>query len=306
MGGARLKIRLPGIRLSGGWITSYVEFCDVTKVYRDFRGRPLATGIEGLSFAIRDGDTLALLGPNGSGKTTVIKLLAGLLTPTYGRIAVGGVDVIRQRKKALEKVGVMLGDARSIYWNLTAGDNLEYFAALRGIYGKKSRLRIKTLAELLDFESILTRRVGELSRGMRQRLLLAIALLPDPRLLILDEPTFGLDVASRHEIRRLLGEVVSEKRCAVVIATHQMDEAQELASHVCILRQGKAVTVDTVQGLIEKMSCAIDGKAQSSPWLEGIFLEVTDPMEESVDVRRHGFSEGRQGILGDSGCHPPG
>jgi ABC-2 type transport system ATP-binding protein len=271
-----------------------VEFFDVTKVYRDFRGRPLAMGVEGLSFAIREGETLALLGPNGSGKTTVIKLLAGLLIPTCGRITVGGVDVIRKRKKALEKVGVMLGDARSIYWNLTAGDNLEYFAALRGIYGKKSRERIKTLAGLLDFESILTRRVGELSRGMRQRLLLAIALLPGPRLLILDEPTFGLDVASRHEIRQLLREVVSKRRCAIVIATHQMDEAQELASHVCILRQGKAVTVDTMQGLIAKMSWAIDGQAQSSPWLEEVFLEVIDSTDKSTGFQRHDFGEGRK------------
>ncbi|NLD13017.1 MAG: ABC transporter ATP-binding protein, partial [Firmicutes bacterium] len=198
----------------------------MTKVYKDFRGRVLATGVEDLSFTIREGETLALLGPNGSGKTTVIKLLAGLLVPSAGRITIGGSDVARQRKKALEKVGVMLGDARSVYWNLTALDNLEYFAALRGIYGKRARDRIKRLAGLLDFEDVLTRRAGELSRGMRQRVLLAIALLPEPRLLILDEPTFGLDVASRHEIRRLLREVATEKGCAVILATHQMEEAQ--------------------------------------------------------------------------------
>jgi ABC-2 type transport system ATP-binding protein len=301
MGDARLKI-MP----LGGWITPYVEFSDVTKVYKDLRGRPLATGIEGLSFAIREGETLALLGPNGSGKTTVIKLLAGLLTPTCGRITVGGVDVIRNRKIALEKVGVMLGDARSIYWNLTAGDNLEYFAALRGIHGKRSSDRIKALARLLDFEDILTRRAGELSRGMRQRVLLAISLLPEPRLLILDEPTFGLDVASRHQIRQLLREIVTQRRCAIVIATHQMDEAEELASHVCILRQGKAVTVDTMEGLVAKMSWAVDSKAQSSPWLEGVFLEVTNAAGKASGLRRHGFSKGRQGIPHDSCSCPPG
>jgi ABC-2 type transport system ATP-binding protein len=266
----------------------------------------LATGIQGLSFAIREGETLALLGPNGAGKTTVIKLLAGLLIPTSGRITVGGVDVVRERKKALDKVGVMLGDARSIYWNLRAGDNLEYFAALRGIYGKKSRDRIKVLARLLDFEHILTRRAGELSRGMRQRVLLAIALLPDPRLLILDEPTFGLDVASRYEIRQLLREVATEKRCAIIIATHQMDEAEELASHVCILNQGKAVTVDTMQGLIAKMSWTRDGQAQSAPWLEGVFLEIIDAMDKSADIRRHDFGKEGLGILHDSRGYPPG
>lgn len=272
----------------GGWVTSYVEFSDVTKVYKDFRGRPLATGIEGLSFAIREGEALALLGPNGSGKTTVIKLLAGILIPTSGRITVGGVDVIEKRRKALKEVGVMLGDARSIYWRLTAQDNLEYFGALRGIYGKSLRGRIKTLARLLDFEGILTRRVGELSRGMRQRLLLAIALLPDPRLLILDEPTFGLDVLSRHEIRQFLREVVAVKQCAIVIATHQMEEAEELASHVCILRQGKAVTLDTVQGLTRKVNRVRDDQVASSSWLEGVFLEVT---REENEGRAEGFHD---------------
>ncbi|HXL04117.1 MAG TPA: ABC transporter ATP-binding protein [Bacillota bacterium] len=285
----------PGVRYLGGWVTSYVEFSDVTKVYRDFRGRPVATGIEGLSFSIREGETLALLGPNGSGKTTVIKLLAGLLIPTSGRITVGGVDVIQNPRKALENVGVMLGDARSIYWRLTAQDNLEYFGALRGVCGKKLRERIGALARLLDFESVLTRRVGELSRGMRQRLLLAIALLPNPRLLILDEPTFGLDVLSRHEIRRLLREIVSTKHCAIVIATHQMEEAEELAGRVCILRRGKAVALDTVEGLTRKINGARDGQVASSLLLEEVFLEVT--REES---------KGRAEVFHDRAGYPLG
>lgn len=277
----------------------------MTKVYKDFRGRVLATGVEDLSFTIREGETLALLGPNGSGKTTVIKLLAGLLVPSAGRITIGGSDVARQRKKALEKVGVMLGDARSVYWNLTALDNLEYFAALRGIYGKRARDRIKRLAGLLDFEDVLTRRAGELSRGMRQRVLLAIALLPEPRLLILDEPTFGLDVASRHEIRRLLREVATEKGCAVILATHQMEEAQDLAYHVCILRHGKVVTVDTMEGLLGKMERLKHGKVQSSPWLEGVFLELTGTVDGPSESCRGELSTGRQEVLHDSCSYPP-
>lgn len=255
----------------------------------------MATGVEGLSFSIREGETLALLGPNGSGKTTVIKLLAGLLIPTCGRITVGGADIIQKRKKALEKVGVVLGDARSVYWRLTARDNLEYFGTLRGVHGKKLDERIAALAKTLDFERVLNRRAGELSRGMRQRLLIAIALLPEPRLLILDEPTFGLDVASRREIRRLLHEVASIKKCATVIATHQMDEAEDLASHVCILRQGKAITLDTIQGVMTKIQGIRGGKAGSSPWLEGVFLEVTKEK-----------SEGRAESFHNRVCYPPG
>ena len=273
----------------GGSATPYVEFLDVTKVYKDFRGSPVARGIEGLSFAVRQGETLAILGPNGAGKTTVLKLLSGLVIPTQGRIKVGGFDMIREREKALQHVGVMLGDARSVYWRLTVRDNLEYFGVLRGVYGKKLRQRIAGLAELLDFEDVLNRRAGELSRGMRQRLLLAIALLPDPQLLILDEPTFGLDVASRYEIRNFLREVALQRRRAIVIATHQMDEAQALASHVCVLRRGKVVTLNTTQDLIRKTGGVRDKKTASSSWLEGVFLELTsEARKERAEISHDG------------------
>ena len=263
----------------GGCTTSYVECVDVTKVYKDFRGTQVAKGIEGLSFTLKQGETLALLGPNGAGKTTVIKLLAGLLIPTQGRITVGGFDMIKEREKALKNVGVMLGDARSVYWRLTVRDNLEYFGALRGVYGKRLRERIDTLAELLNFEDALGDAQESYPR-MRQRILLAIALMPDPQLLILDEPTFGLDVASRYEIRRFLREVASLRQRAIVIATHQMDEAQELANHVCVLRKGKVVTFDTTENLFKKADEERDEETASSSWLEKVFLELTS--EESI------------------------
>lgn len=229
----------------------------------------------GLSFKVRKGETLALLGPNGSGKTTVIKLLAGLVIPTSGRITVNDVDVVRNRKTALKEVGVMLGDARSIYWRLSAYDNLEYFGVLRGVYGRQLKKRITTMANLLDFHKVLNRRAGELSRGMRQRLLLAIALLPKPKLLVLDEPTFGLDVPARLEIRGFLREIVSLNKCAVIIATHQMDEAQELANQICILRRGEPVIISSVADLFDKTNAIKGNKNPLSCWLEDMFLEVT-------------------------------
>ncbi len=258
-----------------GCVTAYLEFLRVTKVYKDFSGRPRASGIEEVSFTVERGETLALLGPNGSGKTTIIKLLAGLLIPDCGEITVDGVDMTKDPRKALKRAGVMLGDARSVYWRLTARDNLEYFGVLRGIRGERLRERITALAGLLNIKGVLDRRVGELSRGMRQRLLLGIALLPGPDLLILDEPTFGLDVAARHEIRELLREVAFLRQSAIIIATHQMDEAQDLADRVCVLRQGKVVTLDTMQSLIRRADEVGDEKASSSTWLEGVFLELT-------------------------------
>ena len=260
-------------------ITPIIEFNDVTKIYKNFWGAPLDIGIKKITFSVKEGDTLVLLGPNGSGKTTLIKLLAGLLTPTHGRIMVCKEDIIRQRKKALGKVGVMLGDARSIYWNLSVKDNLKYFAALRGIFGRKARLRIEFLAESLDFNKVLMRRVGELSRGIRQRILLAISLLPNPRLLILDEPTFGLDITSRYDIRRFLYETVSNGKCSIVIATHQMDEAQQFAGHICILNEGKIIEKGPLRELIKGGSrkySTLDSGNQLTTRLEKIFIESID------------------------------
>ena len=267
----------PGVapRRGGGCATACVEIRDVTKVYTDLLGRPVGAGVEGMTLAVEPGETLALLGPNGAGKTTTIKMLGGLLLPTRGRISICGFDVARRRREALSRIGVMLGDSRSVYWRLTARENLHYFAAIRGLAGKLLKERIAFVTDALGLDPLLKKRAGDLSRGMCQRLAFAIALLPDPEVLVLDEPTFGLDVASRREMRSLLREISSRRSRTVILATHQMDEAEALADRVCILKGGRVVALETVSALLRRSKTHGDSRAAAGPGLEDVFLRVT-------------------------------
>ncbi|MEW6228117.1 MAG: ABC transporter ATP-binding protein [Bacillota bacterium] len=259
----------------------------MTKVYTDLFGRARAIGVENLSMSVRPGETLAVLGPNGAGKTTAIKMLAGLLIPTSGQVLVDGLDVTRRRREVLSKIGVMLGDSRSVYWRLTVKDNLEYFAALRGLAGGRARHRISFVTDALALGPLLQKRVGDLSRGMCQRLAFAIALLPDPEALVLDEPTFGLDVRSRREMRGLLHQAASDRCRAVILATHQMDEAEALASMVCILKRGRVVAFDTVSSLLRQTCDGQRGEPGSRLALEDVFLEITSKDQAEEEGSRH-------------------
>lgn len=259
----------------------------MTKVYTDLFGRARAIGVENLSMSVRPGETLAILGPNGAGKTTAIKMLAGLLIPTSGQVLIDGLDVTRRRREVLSKIGVMLGDSRSVYWRLTVKDNLEYFAALRGLAGGRARRRISLVTDALALGPLLRKRVGDLSRGMCQKLAFAIALLPDPEVLVLDEPTFGLDVRSRREMRSLLRQAVSDRCRAVILATHQMDEAEALASMVCILKGGRVVALDTVSSLLRRTCDGQRGESGFRPALEDVFLKITSEDQAEEEGSRH-------------------
>lgn len=237
--------------------------------------------------SVRPGETLAILGPNGAGKTTTIKMLAGLLIPTSGQVLVGGLDVTRRRREVLSRIGVMLGDSRSVYWRLTVKDNLEYFAALHGLAGVLAGRRISFVTDALALGPLLRKPVGDLSRGMCQRLTLAIALLPDPDVLVLDEPTFGLDVKSRREMRGLLRQAVSDRCRAVILATHQMDEAEALASTACILKAGRVVALDTVSSLLRRTCDGLRGEPGSCSALEDVFLKMIAENRAEEEGSRH-------------------
>lgn len=259
-----------------------VELQDVTKIYRSPFGRESVVGVEHLSLSVGPGEVLALLGPNGAGKTTVVRMVVGLVTPTSGRILVGGLDVRRRRAEALSRVGAVLGESRSTYSRLTARDNLEYFAALRGMSARLARTRISHVVDLLDIQGVLSRRAGDLSRGMRQKLALAIALIPDPEILVLDEPTTGLDVAARREFRAVLRELASAGRRAVILASHDMDEVASVAHSVCVLQRGRVVATHVVAAATGRAGAtgtgglaACAGSESVGSELEELLLDVT-------------------------------
>ncbi len=216
----------------------------VTKIFPKRFGREEVTAVEGVSFALEPGEILGLLGPNGAGKTTTIKMIAGLLRPTRGHIHIGGLDVARERHRAVNRLGAVLEGNRNLHWKLTARENLQYFGCLKGVSRVDSRA--DALIERLGLGVHRHKRVGELSRGLQQRVAIAVALLGEPRILLLDEPTLGLDVVAAVEFREIVREIANGG-CGIVLTTHQMEVAQSLAGRVAIIAKGRLAALDSLE-----------------------------------------------------------
>lgn len=210
--------------------------------------QPAFVAVDNISCLVQRGEIFGLLGPNGAGKTTTIKMISSLLLPTAGRIGVAGIDALREPILALRHVGTVLTGERSVYWKLTGRENLEYFAALNGISRKLARTRIDALLSRFQLEKRADENVEKYSTGMRQRICLAKAMLAEPDLLILDEPTAGLDPQSARNLRELILEIKQEGR-TVLLTTHYMEEADQLCDRIAIIDHGQIIAMDTPDAL---------------------------------------------------------
>ena len=231
---------------------------EATSLTRNFSG---LCAVDHISFAVEAGEIFGFLGPNGAGKTTTIRMLTGQLRPTGGRAAVMGCDVVEERQNLKPQIGVVW-EHQNLYERLSALDNLLFSARLYGI----DRRRI---AEVLEFVGLTDRagdRLKEYSNGMKQRLLIARALLHGPRVLFLDEPTRGLDPGVARDIRSLVTEL-ARSGTTVFLTTHYMEEADRLSNRVAILDRGRIVALDTPERL----------KLQHGPaaTLEDVFVQLT-------------------------------
>jgi ABC-2 type transport system ATP-binding protein len=192
---------------------------------------------------ISQGEVVAILGPNGAGKTTTIRMIATLLEPTSGEISICDVDARRRPSMAREHLGVVLGGERSVYWKLTARENLSYFAALRRIPRRETAARVADVLADVELSDRADEYVERFSTGMRQRLVLARALLGRPAVLLLDEPTAGLDPQSSAHLRSRLRQL-SDAGTTIVLTTHYMDEADQLADRVGIIDHGRVIALE--------------------------------------------------------------
>jgi len=208
--------------------------------------------VDEVSFTVPEGEIFGLLGPNGAGKTTTIKMLSTLLRPTSGTIRVAGVDVVGQPTRALRHLGTVLTGERSVYWKLTGRENLLYFAALYGLPAKAARLRTDELLERFSLAKRADENVERYSTGMRQRICLAKALLASPEVLILDEPTAGLDPQSARNLREMITEIRAEGR-TVLLTTHYMEEADQLCDRIAIIDHGRIIALDTPAALKDQL-----------------------------------------------------
>jgi ABC-2 type transport system ATP-binding protein len=206
---------------------------------RPFTPRRRIVAVEDVTFAVPGGTIFGLLGPNGAGKTTTIKMLSTLLIPTGGTATIGGFDVVRDEGRVRRQLGVVLGGDRGLYAKLSARDNLRYFGALYGLPPAAIARRIEEVLELVNLRGRADERTEGYSRGMKQRLHLAKAILHDPPILILDEPTIGLDPASALDLRRAIGALVPAH--TILLTTHDMHEADDLCREIAIVDGGRIV-----------------------------------------------------------------
>lgn len=209
------------------------------------RGKPpRKTVLHDINLTADRGELLGLLGPNGAGKTTLLKLIATQSIPDCGTILIGGIDVVKQPKLAKQKIGLCPSEERSFYFRLTARANLEFFGALIGLRGRTLARRIEEVIELVELGAAIDQRFESFSSGMRQRLTVARALLGDPDVLLLDEPTRAVDPVHAEEIRQFIRrELVNRCRKTVILATNLLEEAWRLCDRVAVVNKGSIVAL---------------------------------------------------------------
>lgn len=204
--------------------------------------------VDGINFSVAQGELFGLLGPNGAGKTTTVKMLTTLLTPTAGQARVLGFDVVQEADRIRPRIGFIFGGERGLYWRLSGYDNLVYFANLYHIPPDVQKRRIPELLELVGLSGREDEKVQGYSRGMKQRLHIARALLHDPQVLFLDEPTMGLDPVGARELRDAIRNLQAERK-TIFLTTHYMFEADAMCQRIAVINHGKIVALDTPSGL---------------------------------------------------------
>ena len=229
-----------------------LETKELGKVFSS-RGRS-ETAVDAISFNVSAGEVLAFLGANGAGKTTTIKMIAGLVSPTRGRVWIEGGDPHRSRR-ALRHVGAVLEGSRNVYWRMTPLENIAYFGAVRGLRRHEALRRGTRLLDRFGLSDKADTTAGKLSRGMQQKLGIVIALLHGSRLLLLDEPTLGLDTQAAEEVKRLVRDAAGEG-CAVLLTTHQLGVAEEISDRFAIIRQGSIVLERATRDLLRRTTQA--------------------------------------------------
>jgi sodium transport system ATP-binding protein len=203
--------------------------------------------VDGVSFAARDGEITGLLGPNGAGKTTTLRMLYTLMKPDRGQVLVDGIDAAADPRAVRRQLGV-LPDARGLYKRLTARENIEYFARLHGMEAAQMRVRSEALVDALEMRDILDRRTEGFSQGQRVKTAIARALIHDPRNVILDEPTNGLDVMATRGLRQFMQALKAEGRC-VLFSSHIMQEVAALCDRIVVIAHGRVVADETPDAL---------------------------------------------------------
>ena len=268
-----------------------IETKDLTKKFEDF------LAVDGVDLNVGAGEVLALLGPNGAGKTTTVRMLTSILRPTSGMASVAGFDIVANAQKVRASVGV-LTENHGLYARMPAFEYLDFYGQLYGMEPNHRHQRVAELLEQFGLAEDKHRRIGEFSKGMRQKLALARALLHNPLVLLLDEPTSAMDPESARLVRDSIKELRSAER-TIIICTHNLAEAEELADQIAIIRRGKIIAkgsplalkqmllgagefeiqlATTLNGSPESLPPGITVSAQGNKWLR---FRTSNPEEQN-------------------------
>ena len=220
-----------------------IEIKNVTKKY------PNITAVDHISFEVKDGEVVGFLGPNGAGKSTTMNMITGFIEPTEGQIIVNGFDISKKPKKAKKQIGYM-PEGTPLYTELTVKEFVNYMAELKGVKSKQRKEMVKRVISEVGLENVQNKIIRNLSRGYKQRVSMAGALIGDPDVIILDEPTVGLDPKQITEIRNLIKEL--GKKHTVILSSHILSEVSQICERVVIINSGKIVAIDTPENLENK------------------------------------------------------
>ncbi len=218
-----------------------IETKNLTKVFKD------RTAVNGIDLKINEGELFALLGTNGAGKTTTIKMLSTLIFPSSGEIKIEGLDIIKDRQK-IKKIINVSPQETAIAQNLSVKENLEFMAGVYEIQNKNKK--INELVKMFNLEGVLNQRAKTLSGGWQRKVSIAIALINDPKILFLDEPTLGLDVIARKELWNIIEKLKGQ--ITIILTTHYLEEAESLSDRIGIMSKGNLIDVGTTEELIKK------------------------------------------------------
>ncbi|MFB6438736.1 ATP-binding cassette domain-containing protein [Streptomyces sp. NPDC056411] len=213
------------------------------------RVRTEVRAVDGISFQVPRGEMVGYIGPNGAGKSTTIKMLTGILTPSGGRLRVAGTDPARERTRLARRIGVVFGQRTTLWWDLPLRDSYEVVRRMYRIPDAVFRANLDRCVELLGLAPLLAVPVRQLSLGQRMRGDIAAALLHDPEVLYLDEPTIGLDVISKAKVREFLREVNAERGTTVLLTTHDLTDIEQLCRRVMVIDHGRLVYDGGLDGL---------------------------------------------------------
>ena len=222
-----------------------VQTIDLTKKYGSL------VAVNHLNLQIPQGELFALLGVNGAGKTTTIKMLCGLTKPTSGSAQIGGYSLSEDSAGIRKIIGVSPQET-AVAPNLTVKENLELMGALHGFSKDKTRRKLQELSACLNLQHVMERKAGKLSGGWQRRVSIAMALIGDPSILFLDEPTLGLDVMARRELWSLIRSL--KKTATIILTTHYMEEAEALSDRIGIMKDGELIAIGTAQELMDRTS----------------------------------------------------